>query len=31
MLYLSQTFELYQRIKIYTYNVNDSGLKNFLQ
>ena len=29
MLYLSQTFESYQRVKIYAYNVNDLGLKNF--
>ena len=29
MSYLSQTFESYQRVKIYTYIVNDLGLKNF--
>ena len=29
MPYLSQTFESYQRVKIYTYSVNDSGLKKF--
>ena len=29
MPYLSQTFESYQRVKIYTYSVNDLGLKNF--
>ena len=29
MLYLSHTFESCQRVKIYTYNVNDLGLKNF--
>ena len=26
MPYLSQTFESYQRVKIYTYSVNDLGL-----
>ena len=26
---LSQTFESYQRVKIYTYSVNDLGLKKF--
>ena len=31
MLYLSQTFESYQRVKMYTYTVNDLGLKEFLQ
>ena len=31
MPYLSQTLESYQRIKIYTYSVNDFGLKKFLQ
>ena len=31
MLYLSQTFESYQRVKIYTYSENDLGLKKFLQ
>ena len=29
MLYLSQTFESYQRVKIYTCRVNDLGLKKF--
>ena len=29
MPYLSQTFESYQRVKIYTYSVNDLGLKRF--
>ena len=29
MPYLSQTFESYQRVKIYTYSVNDLGLKTF--
>ena len=29
MPYLSQTFESYQSVKIYTYSVNDLGLKNF--
>ena len=29
--YLSQTFESYQRFKLYTYSVNDLGLKKFLQ
>ena len=29
MPYLSQTFESYQRVKIYTYSVNNLGLKNF--
>ena len=29
MPYLSQTFESYQRIKIYTYSVNNLGLKFF--
>ena len=29
MPYLSQTFESYQRVKIYTYSVNDLGLKKF--
>ena len=27
----SQTFELYQRVRIYTYSVNDLGLKKFVQ
>ena len=31
MPYLSRTFESYQRVKIYTYSVNDLGLKKFLQ
>ena len=31
MPYLSQTFELYQRVRIYTYSVNDLGLKKFVQ
>ena len=31
MPYLSQTFESYQMVKIYTYNVNDIGLKKFWQ
>ena len=31
MPYFSQTFESYQRVKIYTYSVNDLGLKKFLQ
>ena len=31
MPYLSQTFESYQRVKMYTYSVNDPGLKNVLQ
>ena len=31
MPYLSQTFESYQRVKMYTYSVNDLGLKEFLQ
>ena len=30
MPYLSQTFESYQMVKMYTYSVNDLGLKNFL-
>ena len=29
MPYLSQTFESYQRVKIYTYSVNNLGLKIF--
>ena len=29
MPYLSQTFESYQRVKIYTNSVNDLGLKKF--
>ena len=29
MPYLSQTFESYQRVKLYTYSVNDLGLKIF--
>ena len=29
MPYLSHTFETYQRVKIYTYSVNDFGLKIF--
>ena len=29
MPHLSQTFESYQRVKIYTYSVNDLGLNNF--
>ena len=29
MPYLSQIFESYQSVKIYTYSVNDLGLKNF--
>ena len=29
MPYLSQTFESYQRVRIYTYSVNDLGLKKF--
>ena len=28
MPHLSQTFELYQRVKIYAYSVNELGLKN---
>ena len=31
MPYLSQIFESYQRVIIYTYNVNDLGLKKFVQ
>ena len=31
MPYLSQTFESYKRVKIYTYSVNGFGLKKFLQ
>ena len=31
MPYLSQTFESYQRVKIYTYSVDDLGLKRFAQ
>ena len=31
MPYLSPTIESYQRVKIYTYSVNDLGLKKFLQ
>ena len=31
MPYLSQTFESYQRVRIYTYSVNDLGLKKFVQ
>ena len=31
MNHLSQTFESYERVKIYTYSVNDLGLKKFLQ
>ena len=31
MRYLSETFESYQRVKMYTYSVNDLGLKKFLQ
>ena len=31
MPYLSQTFESYQRVNIYTYSVNDFDLKKFLQ
>ena len=30
MPYLSQIFESYQRVKIYTYSVNDLDLKKFL-
>ena len=29
MPYISQTFKSYQRVKIYTYSVNDLGLKLF--
>ena len=29
MLYLSQTFESYQRVKIYKYSENDLGLNFF--
>ena len=29
MPYLSQNFESYQWVKIYTYSVNDLGLKKF--
>ena len=29
MSYLSQTFELYQRVKIYKYSINDLGLNFF--
>ena len=29
MSYLSQTFESYQRVKMYTYSVNYLGLKKF--
>ena len=31
MPYLSQTFGSYHRVTIYTYSVNDLGLKKFLQ
>ena len=31
MPYLSHTFESYQRVRIYTYSVNDLGLKKFVQ
>ena len=31
MPYLSQIFESYQRVRIYTYSVNDLGLKKFVQ
>ena len=31
MPYLSQTFDSYQRVKIYTYSVNDFGSKKCLQ
>ena len=31
MPYLSQTFESYQRVEMYTYSVNDLGLKKYLQ
>ena len=31
MPYLSQTFESYQRVRIYRYSVNDLGLKKFVQ
>ena len=31
MPYLSHTFEPYQRVRIYTYSVNDLGLKKFVQ
>ena len=30
MPYLSQTFESYQKVEVYTYSVNDRGLKKFL-
>ena len=30
MPYLSQTFESYQRVRIYAYSVNDLGLKKFV-
>ena len=30
MPYLSQTFESYQRVRIYTCSVNDPGLKKFV-
>ena len=29
MPYLSQTFESYKRVKMYTYSVNGLGLKTF--
>ena len=29
MPYLSQTFESYQKVKIYAFSVNDLGLKKF--
>ena len=31
MPHLSQTFESYQGVEIYTYSVNDLGLKKFLK
>ena len=31
MPHLSQTFDSYQSVKIYTYNVNNLGLKKSLQ
>ena len=30
MPYLSQTFESYQRVRVYIYSVNDFGLKKFV-
>ena len=31
MTYLSQSLESYQRVKIYTYSLNDLGFKNFFK